>query len=154
MHQHRERCAAVVWSILLVFSCLLSWQPLAAADAPCASASRNGAPSVRFTHISVDQGLSQSTVNAILQDHIGFMWFGTEEGLNRYDGYSFVVYRHNSADPKSLPDDMVTALLEDQKQQLWVGTQRGLGLYDRSNGTFTRISSISNKVNAIVEDQD
>ncbi len=64
------------------------------------------APPSRFSHLSVEQGLSQSTVQAILQDRAGFLWFGTEEGLDRYDGYSFVLFKHNPRDPKSLPDDL------------------------------------------------
>jgi ligand-binding sensor domain-containing protein len=54
------------------------------------------APPARFTRLSVEQGLSQSTVQAILQDHVGFLWLGTEEGLNRYDGYTFVVFKHDA----------------------------------------------------------
>ncbi|MBI3764970.1 MAG: GGDEF domain-containing protein, partial [Ignavibacteriales bacterium] len=89
----------------------------------------DAASSARFTHLSVEQGLSQSTVQAVLQDHIGFLWFGTEEGLNRYDGYTFVVFKHDPQDPKSLPDDIISVLYEDRKQQLWVGTEQGICLF-------------------------
>src|SRR6202008_4417128 len=68
---------------------------------------------LRFDHISIEQGLSQSSVRAILQDSRGFMWFGTEDGLNRYDGYRFTVYRHDPSDPLSLPSDVVWAIDED-----------------------------------------
>src|SRR5205809_214747 len=71
------------------------------------------APSPRFTHLSVEQGLSQSTVQVIFQDHVGFLWFGTEEGLNRYDGYTFVAFKHDPQDSRSLPDDIISALYED-----------------------------------------
>jgi ligand-binding sensor domain-containing protein len=60
-------------------------------------------PAARFVRFSDVQGLSQSTVQAIVQDEIGFLWFGTEEGLNRFDGYSFAVYKHQPHDPHSLP---------------------------------------------------
>src|SRR5688500_13138640 len=98
-------------------------------------ASVDAVPRSRFTRI--EPGLSQSTVQAILQDHLGFFWFGTGEGLNRYDGYAFVVFRHDAADPKSLPDDMVSALHEDKEKRIWVGTQHGLALFDRQTETFT-----------------
>jgi ligand-binding sensor domain-containing protein len=67
---------------------------------------------VRFDNITTEQGLSQSTVTAILQDRQGFMWFGTEDGLNQYDGYQFTVYKHDPDDPKSLSDDVVYSLCE------------------------------------------
>jgi PAS domain S-box-containing protein len=112
------------------------------------------APATRFTRLSVEQGLSQSTVQAILQDHVGFLWFGTEEGLNRYDGYTFVVFRHDSRDPQSLQDDEVSALHEDRQGRLWVGTWAGLSLFDRRAETFTAIPSIQQKVTSIIEDAD
>src|SRR5215813_9240216 len=90
----------------------------------------------RFTRITTEQGLSQGTVQAIVQDHVGYLWFGTEEGLNRFDGYSFVVFKHNSHDPGSLPDDIVSALCEDRQQRLWVGTEHGLGRFDHRTETF------------------
>jgi ligand-binding sensor domain-containing protein len=122
---------------------LLLLQPAAAA-----------APAGRFVRLSVEQGLSQSTVQAILQDHVGFVWFGTEEGLNRYDGYEFVVFKHNPNDPRSLPDDVVTVLYEDAQQQLWVGTEHGICLFNRSNETFTRVPPIVDHVTSIVEGAD
>jgi PAS domain S-box-containing protein len=112
------------------------------------------APPARFIHLSVDQGLSQSTVQAVLQDHVGFLWFGTEEGLNRYDGYTFVVFRHDARDPRSLPDDIISALHEDRQGHLWVGTEAGLCLFDRRTEIFTQVSSIRVRVNALEEDAD
>lgn len=109
---------------------------------------------VRFTHLSVEQGLSQNTVSAILQDHAGFLWFGTEEGLNRYDGYEFVVFKHDPTDPGSLPDNIISVLHEDRQQRLWVGTQYGLSLFDCHTQTFTRVSPIQGRVNTILEDRD
>jgi len=69
-------------------------------------------PPGRFTHFAIEHGLSQNTVRAVLQDRSGFLWLASEEGLNRFDGYSFVVFRNDPARPNSLPNDMVTALLE------------------------------------------
>lgn len=68
-------------------------------------------PSLRFERIGLNQGLSQSSVYTMLQDSQGFIWVGTQDGLNRYDGYEFKVFRHQAGDPNSLPDNDVTALL-------------------------------------------
>jgi signal transduction histidine kinase/ligand-binding sensor domain-containing protein len=97
-------------------------------------------PEIRYKHLSLEQGLSQSTVFATLQDRQGYMWFGTEDGLNRYDGYQFTVYRRRDQDSLSLPDNYVTSLLEDSRANLWVGTYSGgVALLDRSTGKFKRI---------------
>ncbi|HUH97743.1 MAG TPA: two-component regulator propeller domain-containing protein [Anaerolineales bacterium] len=95
---------------------------------------------IRFENISTDQGLSQATVNTILQDQQGFMWFGTEGGLNRYDGYQFTVYQHDPDDPGSLSDNLVLATYEDRNGILWIGTSVGLDRFDRTSGTFTHYS--------------
>jgi signal transduction histidine kinase/ligand-binding sensor domain-containing protein len=93
---------------------------------------------LKFEHISAKHGLSHSTVNCILQDSKGFMWFGTDDGLNKYDGYSFTVYKHDPDDPHSLSHNRVQSLLEDQSGVLWVGTYGGgLNRFDRDTGQFT-----------------
>ncbi|HEY73315.1 MAG TPA: GAF domain-containing protein [Thermoflexia bacterium] len=94
---------------------------------------------IEFEHISVEQGLSQNTVNCILQDSQGFMWFGTGDGLNKYDGYSFTVYRHDPADPYSLSNNAIKTIYQDQAGALWIGTQGGgLNKFDRETERFTR----------------
>ncbi|MBK8904874.1 MAG: response regulator [Anaerolineaceae bacterium] len=96
-------------------------------------------PDFKFTHLSLEDGLSQTTVNSILQDSRGFMWFGTQDGLNRYDGYNFVVYRHDLNDPNSLGDNRIRAVVEDPSGILWIGTEAGgLNKYDPDTDTFTR----------------
>ncbi|HUI90092.1 MAG TPA: two-component regulator propeller domain-containing protein [Anaerolineales bacterium] len=92
--------------------------------------------SVRFENISTEQGLSQATVNAILQDRQGFLWLGTEGGLNQYDGYSFTVFKHDPDDSASLSDNIVEALYEDENGSIWIGTSRGLDELDPKTGTF------------------
>jgi len=92
---------------------------------------------IRFEQFSLEEGLSQSVVNAILQDRKGFLWVGTEDGLNRYDGYQFKVYKPDADNPASLSDRWITALVEDPKGYLWIGTRLGgLNRYDPQTGEF------------------
>ncbi len=93
---------------------------------------------IRFDRMSIAEGLSQSTVQCILQDRRGFMWFGTEDGLNQFDGYSFTVFRHDPQDANSLSTNYVRCLLEDQTGALWIGTWGGgLDRLDPETGQFT-----------------
>ena len=86
---------------------------------------------LRFDHISIEQGLSQSSVRVIFQDSRGFMWFGTEDGLNRYDGYNFKTFKPDPDVPASLSDRYITAILEDHEGYIWIGTRLGgLNRYD------------------------
>ena len=90
-----------------------------------------------FTHLSVADGLSQSDVRAIVQDRQGFMWFGTWlGGLNRYDGYTFKVYKHDDQDERSLGCDGIQTLYVDRAGVLWVGTNEGIDRYDRDTDSF------------------
>lgn len=96
---------------------------------------------IKFEHLTVDQGLSQNSVTCILQDSKGFMWFGTLDGLNRYDGYGFTVYHHDPLDENSLSDSEVFSLYEDHSGTLWIGTGKSycsLNPADREHGRFTR----------------
>lgn len=93
-------------------------------------------PSLRFERIGLNQGLSQSSVYTMLQDSQGFIWVGTQDGLNRYDGYEFKVFRHQAGDPNSLPDNDVTALLQEDDSHLWVGTNVGLCLFNLAINRF------------------
>ena len=91
---------------------------------------------IRFENISTEQGLSQSTMHAILQDQQGFMWFATEGGLDKYDGYQFTVYKHDPDDPKTLSDNMVQSIYQDRQGNLWFGTNAGLDRIDPKTGSF------------------
>jgi ligand-binding sensor domain-containing protein/signal transduction histidine kinase len=103
-----------------------------------APAPQDPTSTIRFERITAEDGLSQNAVLAIWQDRQGFMWFGTEGGLNKYDGYEFIVYKHDPDDPLTLSDDFVSSIYEDQDGNLWVGTRNGLNRLDRATGTFTR----------------
>lgn len=106
---------------------------------------------IKFRHISVDQGLSQSSVLSILQDNNGFIWFGTEDGLNKFDGYDFTVYKHNPEDPNSLSNNTILSIYEDQYGELWIGTTQGLDRFDRSNDQWHHYPL--DRVQSIIEDQ-
>lgn len=94
---------------------------------------------LKFDRFTSEHGLSDNYVLCIAQDRRGFMWFGTRDGLNRYDGYSFVTFRHRPGDPTSLPDGSIKCLYEDRLGRLWIGTHSGgLALMDNVTGRFRR----------------
>ncbi|MDP4210949.1 MAG: two-component regulator propeller domain-containing protein [Bacteroidota bacterium] len=89
------------------------------------------------TIFTVNDGLSKSQVNALFQDSRGFLWIGTENGLNRYDGYEFTTYTHHSLSPKSLSNNTINAICETADGTLWIATNKGLNSLDVSTGDFT-----------------
>jgi diguanylate cyclase (GGDEF)-like protein len=93
-----------------------------------------------FERVSLEQGLSQSTVLTMFQDSRGFMWFGTEDGLNRYDGLAFKSYKYDPSDHASLPANMVWAIAEDAAGDLWIATEGGgLARWERAHDRFARV---------------
>ncbi|MDX9748280.1 MAG: ATP-binding protein [Paludibacter sp.] len=100
-----------------------------------------GAAKLKLNHISVNKGLSQQDVETMMQDHYGFMWFGTYDGLNRFDGYNIETFRHDPHLPNTLADNRITALFESSNGIIWIGTEgSGLLYFDPSADTFSRIS--------------
>ena len=95
-------------------------------------------PRISFEHITLGSPASQNDVSEIYQDSIGFLWFGTRDGLIRYDGYEFIPFRTDLLDRSSLSSNIVQAILEDRGGNLWIGTENGLNRYDRSDGRFIR----------------
>ena len=112
------------------------------ADLPTDEEPLSGTPpgsSLRFERFSIQHGLSQSSILCMLQDSAGFMWFGTEDGLNKFDGYDFTVLRHDPENPNSLSHNMVFSIDEDRSDALWVRTGGGgIDRLDRINGDITR----------------
>ncbi|MEO6048300.1 MAG: two-component regulator propeller domain-containing protein [Candidatus Kapaibacterium sp.] len=95
---------------------------------------------LRFDRITSEQGLSDNYVLCAMQDRYGFMWFGTRDGLNKFDGYHFTIYRHDPADTTSLSDGSVNTIFEDRGGNLWIGTHgRGLNLFDRVHERFIHV---------------
>ncbi len=96
----------------------------------CMHAQMHELSDIRFTHLGIEDGLSQNIVYAITQDGRGNMWFATQNGLNKYDGYDFTVYHHDDNDPHSIADDIVRTCMTDRQGRVWIGTDGGLSLYD------------------------
>lgn len=110
---------------------------------------------LKFAHIGTESGLSQSNVTCILRDRQGFMWFGTRDGLNKYDGYGFVVYKNDPDDSFSLSSNFVTSIIEDRKGDIWVGTWGGgLDRFDKAKAKFVHYGSRvhSDFVNTLLQD--
>ncbi len=97
------------------------------------------AQQVKFQHIGVEQGLSQDIVTSIAQDSLGFMWFGTEDGLNMYDGYSNTVFKSNPRDTNSLSVSIIKRLMVDSKGNVWVGTMGEVNMMEPGTHGFFRI---------------
>ena len=93
---------------------------------------------LKFKQFSLTEGLSQSSVLCILQDSKGFMWFGTRDGLNKFDGQKFITYRHNSQDSTSISNSFIRSLIEDEDGNIWVGTMNGLNKYMAKENRFER----------------
>ena len=105
---------------------------------------------ITFQHISTEHGLSQKTVEAIFQDKYGFLWIGTQEGLNRYDGRKLDVFRHINNDNSSLSHDYISDILEDNKGNLWVATGGGLNRFVRKSESFDKLNIKDSKGNKVV----
>ncbi|MCC5929418.1 MAG: response regulator [Cyclobacteriaceae bacterium] len=90
-----------------------------------------------FRYLSIEEGLSQNTVNCIFKDSRGYMWFGTNDGLNRWDGYEFTIYRYNAHDKNSIKGNKIYDITEDRQGMIWVGSRTGgLSRYDRLKDDF------------------
>lgn len=113
-----------------------------------------------FSNFTIENGLSQNSVISITQDKSDFLWFGTRQGLNRYDGHQFKIYRNNLADNGSLSNNEVSSLLTDSEGTVWVGTTNGLNRYDAKKDAFVHINThtrnglSSNSIEYIYEDRN
>ena len=99
---------------------------------------------VRFEHLTIEDGLSQNAGLALFQDSRGYLWIGTQDGLNRYDGYDFKIFKHDPEDPTSISYNSILSMGEDKNGSLWIGTWGGgLNRYDPSTESFTRYQTDS-----------
>jgi len=121
----------------------------------------NFGPRISFEHLSPGNISSQNEVGVIFQDEIGYLWFGTREGLIRYDGYEFIPFRNDPLDESSLSSNVIQDIHEDAHGILWIGTDSGLNRFDRSRGKFLRYLNdpamdttlANNSVTGLVEDK-
>jgi len=95
---------------------------------------------LRFKQVDVSQGLSQNTVNKVFKDSEGYYWIGTQDGLNRYDGITFDVYRHNRSDTNSLSDNFILDIEEDKFGNLWIATRNGLNRFNKRTNLFLNVT--------------
>jgi ligand-binding sensor domain-containing protein/signal transduction histidine kinase/CheY-like chemotaxis protein len=114
----------------------------------------------KFHSVQVPEGFPNNSILAITQDQTGFMWFGTYEGLCRYDGHRIITFSHQAEDDRSLPSSQISALLTDRQGRVWVGTDDGLGLLHPSDGTFSRflynqdVRDTKIRIWTMIEDRD
>lgn len=94
---------------------------------------------IKFSRLTSNDGLSNDNVNSILKDKKGFMWFATAEGLSRYDGYDFTIFKYNSQVSNSVSSNVIYDLLEDREGDLWIATANGLNRFNHDDGSFTFI---------------
>jgi ligand-binding sensor domain-containing protein len=117
--------------------------------------------SLKFKHLGSNEGLSQNSVLCQLQDHNGQIWIGTEDGLNKYDGYDFTIYKHKAGDKNSLSHSQINALVEDTEHNLWVGTSSGVNIFNPASEKFSSLKLPASKkakpnkfVSALLQDHD
>lgn len=116
----------------------------------------------KFKHVSVSDGLSNSQITGIAQDHQGFLWFGTADGLNRFDGYQIKVYKTDSDNSNSLIHNSIFSVFVETNGNLWIGTHRGISRYQPQTDSFTNYllndqdlhTNRANHVDAFVEDSE
>src|ERR1035437_6131680 len=96
---------------------------------------------------SIQQGLSHQIIHTIIKDSYGYVWFGTQDGLNKFDGSNFVVYENNPKDSNSLIHNSIHALIMDRQKNLWIATSQGLNLYNREKDNFINADLIKGNVN-------
>src|SRR5438046_546090 len=90
-------------------------------------------------YLGIEHGLSNNAVTCIYQDQYGFMWFGTRDGLNKYDGYTFTVFKNHLHDSTSLIDNRIVAISEDADNNLWIGTKKGVSIFNNPDGHCTAV---------------
>ncbi|MFQ5651337.1 MAG: two-component regulator propeller domain-containing protein [bacterium] len=146
------------------FYAILVFSLFVLASAPLAqnNSHKTTRQNLRFKHLSREDGLSHTSVHCILQDSKGFMWFATADGLNKFDGYQFTIYRHDAENPRSLSGNFVYTIYEDRGGVIWVGSGGGLSRFDRQTDQFWNYKNdpddpntlSANDVMAITEDSE
>lgn len=108
---------------------------------------------LRFEHLDINSGLSQNHIMCILQDSRGFIWLATRDGLNRYDGYQFTIYKHDRNDSTSISNNFITGILEDKNGDLWISTRGGgLNKYNKETNRFSSFRNDPKNSNSLSSD--
>jgi len=129
--------------------------PILVACAFCSNTIALAAPAtpMHFSHVSLEDGLSQNNVQSILQDSKGYMWFATENGLNRYDGYGIHRYSRERGNPSGFTNDFVWVIAEDSEHDLWLATQGGgVVRWNRATDSFTSFRHDPQNPNSLASD--
>jgi signal transduction histidine kinase/CheY-like chemotaxis protein/sugar lactone lactonase YvrE len=112
-----------------------------------------GAADTQFRQLAMEEGLSNNEVYTVIQDKQGYIWLGTFDGLDRYDGYTFKVFRHDQTEPRSISGNLIRALYEDDKGRVWAGTfSDGLNLYDPDSKTFKHYRHVPGDPTSLISD--
>ena len=101
---------------------------------------------INFKLLSIEHGLSQSTINCFFQDSKGFMWIGTQDGLNKFDGYNFEVFKHHPLDSNTISHNWIIDVFEDKNGHIWIATWYGLNKYDPKSAKIIRYFAIIKKI--------
>lgn len=110
-------------------------------------------PNLQLDYLSIKEGLSNNNVSYITQDQQGFIWIGTNDGLNRFDGYRIRSFYHNPSDRNSLINNTVSEVLSDHNNRLWISTQEGFSVYNKRSGVFTNFRHNPSDTTSIDNDQ-
>ena len=95
---------------------------------------------IKFGHLNLKDGLSQSEVLCIIQDKKGLLWFGTQDGLNQYNGYEFKIFSHDILDILSISSSFIHDFIEDATGNLWIATEVGLNVYNNAQHSFKKVT--------------
>jgi len=109
---------------------------------------------IQFSHLTTGNGLLQSHITCILQDRRGLIWFGTRNGLYRYNGYDFQPFLRSINDSTSLPDNFIRSLCQDRQGRIWIGTDKGVCRYRTESNDFLRYGGMTGQVHSIVQHAD
>lgn len=162
-HAQRRLVWRCTWWALLATTLLLSAVQTTLAQAHTNTPPFTPAPPLIFERFSLEDGLSQNSVLAMLQDRQGYLWFGTQDGLNRFDGYTFTAFKHDPDNTNSLSLNSILTLYEDDDGALWIGTWGGgLNRFDPHSNVWTRFrrdaadpaSLCGDVVTALLADRD
>lgn len=127
-----KRYLKIITVVFLVTTFSMSYLPISTV-----SADEYKNNYINFSNLDVSDGLSQSSANYIYQDSLGYMWIGTADGLNRYNGHNFKKYKVNISEEGAISSNYISAIVEDNEQNLWIGTANGLNKLDRKTDEFT-----------------